>query len=289
VCAPHADSSSRWFGERSTRARGSGSFRSPDALARNAHVALLTEDMTLINSSTRQIYRFEPSEAERYQDRLRALMANLLLAEETERRQLAADLHDGLTQILALIGMKVASLRELCDARAFAALDQIGSLVRQADAAARSVGYELSPPVLHDVGLEPAVVWLVDSIHTRYGLSVTCSDDGQAKPTDERTRVVLFRGIRELLINAAKHASAKSVVVSLQRVDDTLVATVEDDGVGMDVNLPLSKGSGLFALHERIEHVGGRIEIKSSPGSGTRIQITVPCVPPPQIGAGARS
>jgi len=251
-------------------------------------VALISEDMTLINSSTRQIYRFEPAEAERYQDRLRALMANLLVAEETERRQLAADLHDGLTQILALIGMKVASLRGLCDARAFEALDQIGSLIRQADAAARSVGYELSPPVLHDVGLEPAVTWLVGSIHTRYGLPVTYSDDGQAKQTDERTRVVLFRGIRELLINAAKHAKAKTVTVSLQRVDDTLVATVEDDGVGMDTSLPLSKGSGLFALHERIEHVGGRIEIKSAPGRGTRIQITVPCVPPPR-GAGVRS
>lgn len=245
--------------------------------------------MSTTNGQARHVNRLEPSEVAGYQERLRAMMANLLVAEEMERRRLAADLHDGLTQLLALVAMKVASLRGASIGTLEKSLAEIGALVDQANRAARSIGYELSPPVLHDVGLEPAVQWLAENIRTRYGIDVTFADDEHTKPTDEPTRIVLFRGIRELLINAAKHASPKHVQVSLKRDGDDIVALVDDDGVGMDLDIRAARGSGLFAIRERIEHVGGSIEIQSKPGSGTHVRLRAPCLFESQNGSGVRT
>jgi len=211
-----------------------------------------------------------------YQERLRSLMANLLVTEEQERRNLAIDLHDGLSQTIALMQIKLSGLRRCVDARHLPSIDEIASLVDQANAAARSIGFELSPPVLHDLGLEPAVQWLVENIHTRYGIEIVLEDDGKPKPADEKTRVILFRSIRELLINAAKHARARSVHVRLQREEDQLDASVEDDGVGMDVAVAGARGSGLISIHERLRHVGGSMEIESQPGRGTKIRLRAP-------------
>jgi signal transduction histidine kinase len=212
-----------------------------------------------------------------YQARLRAMMADLLLTEERERRRLAVDLHDGLSQTIALVQLKLRALREITGDSARSSLDELEELVKQANRASRSISFELSPPVLHDFGLEPAVQWLVEHIQTRYGIEITLKNDGQPKPSDEKTRVILFRSIRELLINAAKHAHARRVLVSLERDDKRLSVTVEDDGVGMEPKAMYVKGSGLFSIHERLSHVGGSMHIESAPGRGTSIRLSSPC------------
>lgn len=211
-----------------------------------------------------------------YQERLRALMADLLLAEEQERRRLAVDLHDGLSQTIALAQMKLSALRLSIDANLANSLDEIEKLFEQANQAGRSISFELSPPVLHDLGLEPAVQWLVENIQSRYGIEIVLKDDGQPKPADEKTRVILFRSIRELLINAAKHAGARRVHVYLGREAEMLNAAIEDDGVGMEPDVVRAKGSGLFSIHERLSHVGGNMQIESVPGKGTKIRLCAP-------------
>ncbi len=211
-----------------------------------------------------------------YQARLRSLMAELLLTEEHERRRLAIDLHDGLSQTIALARMKLAALRQSMDGKLCGKLDEIDALIDQTNRDARAVSFELSPPVLHDLGLEPAVQWLVENIETRYGIKTALDDDGEPKPADPDTRVILFRSIRELLINAAKHAKARRVWVRLRRANDQLSATVEDDGVGMDPEAASTWGSGLISIHERLNHVGGSMAIESVPGHGTRVRLCAP-------------
>jgi PAS domain S-box-containing protein len=211
-----------------------------------------------------------------YQKRLRSLTAELLLAEESERRRLAVDLHDGLSQTIALAKMKLVTLLRSTDATLHGSLTEIEQLIDQANQSARSVTFELSPPVLHDLGLEPAVQWLVEHIHARYGLDIVLEGDGQPKPADATTRVIVFRAIRELLINAAKHARAQRVHVRLERLDDDVTATVDDDGVGMDPETAAVQGSGLFGIRERLGHMGGSIDIDSSPGRGTSICLRAP-------------
>jgi PAS domain S-box-containing protein len=211
-----------------------------------------------------------------YQERLRSLTADLLLAEERARRELALDLHDGLSQTIALIKMRVAALRDGATSAQSDALDEVEVLIDQANRSARSVSFELSPPVLHDLGLEPALEWLAENIGARYGLHVVFEHDDRPKPTDEKTRIILFRSIRELLINAAKHAKAEVVTVSLERVGDELQVSVDDDGVGMALGLEEVEGFGLFSIQERLRHVGGDMSILSEPGRGTSVQLRAP-------------
>jgi signal transduction histidine kinase len=215
-------------------------------------------------------------EVKRYQERLRSLMADLLLAEERERRRLAIDLHDGLSQTIALAQIKLSALRLSMNGKLKKSLDEIEMLIDQTNHTARAISFELSPPVLHDLGLEPALQWLVENIQARYGLEVVLEDDGKPKPADEKTRIILFRSIRELLINAAKHAGARRVHLRLKREEDQLNASVEDDGIGMEADVTTSQGSGLFSIHERLRHVGGSMRIESTPGRGTKVRLCAP-------------
>ncbi len=211
-----------------------------------------------------------------YRSRVRSLMAELLLAEENERRLLAVDLHDGLSQTIALAQIKLSALRAALGGKLTDAVREIEELIEQANRAARSISFELSPLVLHDLGLEPALQWLVENIHSRYGIQINLEDDGQPKPTDARTRVILFRAVRELLINAAKHSKAKSVRVRMTREADRLSVSVEDDGIGMDSETARVNGFGLFSIHERVSHVGGTMSIDSELGRGTRVRLGAP-------------
>jgi len=213
---------------------------------------------------------------QRSQERLRALMTELVLVEERERRRLALDLHDGLSQTIALIKIKLSALRPGLGEHLAPSLDEIVDLVEQADGSARSITFELSPPVLHDLGLQPAVEWLVENIKTRYGIEIVLEVDGRPEPADENTRVILFRSIRELLINAAKHARARRVHVRLACQADHLDAAVADDGIGMNPFEPEVKGTGLFTIQERMASVGGSMRIDSEPGRGTQVHLRAP-------------
>ena len=221
-----------------------------------------------------------------YKRRLRSMATELLMTEERERRRLAVDLHDGLSQLIALAHMKLAALARSQASAAgqpdgngtslAKAVEDIRSVIEEAHKAVRSMTFQLSPPVLHDIGLEPALEWLAEDLRQRYGLPVSFEDDGKEKPTDDQTRVVVFRSVRELLINAAKHAAASNVRVTLERSGTNLCAVVKDDGVGMDCERIRAKGSGLFNIRERFGLLGGSVDIESAPGRGTVIRLRAP-------------
>ena len=210
-------------------------------------------------------------------DRLRSLSMQLVLVEEAERRRLATELHDGLCQSIALARLRYAELRRSADDALGRSLEEIAALIERADRSARSITFELSPPILHHLGLVPALEWLVENIRERYGLPVTLEDDAQPKPADETTRVILFRAIRELLINAAKHSRASAVRLRLERRPDGLAASVADDGVGMDGPVPGARaGFGLLSVQEHMRHVGGSLRVESAPGRGTTAHLFLP-------------
>ena len=218
-------------------------------------------------------------EVETYRQRLGALTAQLLLVEERERRSLAVDLHDSLSQTIALMKIKLSCMKKWVHGKLRKSLDEVIGLVDETDRSARSIGSELSPPMLHHLGLEAAVRWLAEDIGRRYAIDVALHADGSAVPADEATRVILFRSIRELLINAAKHAGARQVHIGLERDEDHVLASVGDDGVGMDVtvaNVATARGSGLLSIRERLGHLGGSMVIESAPGRGTMVRLSAP-------------
>lgn len=208
---------------------------------------------------------------------LESMTTELLLAEERERHRLAEDLHDGPNQTLTLVQMKLDSVLRDAPQRLRGPLTEIAELVASANNAARSLTFQLSPPVLHDFGLEAAVQWLVEYIQKNYGVKVVLHEDGSPKVLDERVRVLLYRAVRELLINVGKHARATHANVELHSRGGFLVVRVQDDGTSSDPSLVEScRGLGLRTIRERLAHLGGRMELQSSPQHGTSVTLYAP-------------
>ena len=215
-----------------------------------------------------------------YQKKLRALSAELSAAEERERRRLARDLHDGVSQSLAL---SISRLKAWTHKNAIEYLikdkESVLSTLSEALEQIRTLTFELSPPVLYDYGLEAALEWLSENIEDRYGLSVAFQVRGEPGVIGENLRVVLYRSVRELLINAVKHARAERVQILVEHRDSQVNIMVEDDGVGLRAKQEVwdsGKGFGLFGVRERLKTLGGVMEIDSSPNRGTRIVLTAP-------------
>ncbi|UCF44018.1 MAG: PAS domain S-box protein [Planctomycetota bacterium] len=213
---------------------------------------------------------------------LRSLTSELSLAEERARRRMASDIHDHVSQKLAISKMKLESLTESVRSSEVAtALRETNDLIAQVIKSTRSLTFELSPPVLYELGFEAAVEWLTKQTRQQHGLAAEFTDDGRAKPLDDDIRVVLFQAIRELLVNVAKHAKAQNVEVSTKRVGNKIKVSVEDDGVGFDSSTAPSRrygstGFGLFSIHERLGHIGGHLKVESEPGHGTRVSMVAP-------------
>jgi len=217
-----------------------------------------------------------------YQNQLRSLASELSLAEERLRRRIATDVHDHIGQNLAISKIKLDSLAEAISSSELSKdLDEIRDLVAQTIESTRSLTFELSPPVLYELGFEPAMKWLVRETRQRYGLSTEFTDDGQSKPLDNNIRVLLFQAVRELLVNVVKHAQARNVTVSTRRAGDEICVSVEDDGVGFNVSESGSHeyrtgGFGLFSIRERLGYIGGHLDVESRVGKGTRVTLTAP-------------
>jgi len=217
-----------------------------------------------------------------YQKQLRSSASELSLAEERLRRKIATDVHDHISQNLAISKLKIESLTQSATSPELAReLEEIRDLIAQVVESTRSLTFELSPPVLYELGFEAAVEWLVRQTRKQYGLSAEFEDDGRTKPLDGNVRILLFQAVRELLVNVVKHAKASSVKVSTQRVGDQIRVSVEDDGVGFDVAQVhsqdhMTSGFGLFNIRERLDHIGGHLDIASRAGKGTRITLVAP-------------
>jgi PAS domain S-box-containing protein len=213
-----------------------------------------------------------------YQEELRKLSTELSLAEERERRRIAQSLHDNIGQILALGKIKFGELT--ADTKSPQLADEIRALMDQAIQYTRSLTLELSPPILYEVGFEPAIEWLAEQIQTQYNLPIQIKDDFQPKPLDSELRVLLYQVVRELLINVGKHSQARQAVVSLERDNDNIRIIVADDGLGFEIAELESRFMktghyGLFSIQERLFSIGGKITIDSGQNKGTRITIVV--------------
>ncbi|MDX1488481.1 MAG: PAS domain S-box protein, partial [Acidiferrobacterales bacterium] len=151
-----------------------------------------------------------------HEDQLRTLASEMSLAEERERRRIAADLHDGAVQNLALSRIKTGALGKLISSEEGAVLlRDIQTLIDQTIRDTRSLVFELSPPVLYELGFEPALEWLAEQAETRYAFVCDVQTDKLPKPLDKNIEVVLFQAVRELLANVGKHAGATEASIQL--------------------------------------------------------------------------
>ncbi|HUD26395.1 MAG TPA: chemotaxis protein CheB [Burkholderiaceae bacterium] len=217
---------------------------------------------------------------------LRTFAFELTRAEENERQAIARDLHDDLGQLLSVIKLKLTKVRSGVEPpEAERILAEASELIGRGERSVRSLAVQLSPAVLYELGLVPALEWLAEEMRNSYGLSVELSDDGVAKPLSQAARAILYRAIRELLINVAKHAGAAKARLATRNAGSNLVATVSDAGAGFDpteVAGRAQRGLGLNSMRERLSFIGGSVEITSAPGHGTRVTLTAPLQKPEQ-------
>ncbi|UCD53153.1 MAG: PAS domain S-box protein [Phycisphaerales bacterium] len=214
-----------------------------------------------------------------YQRKLRSLASELSLAEERERRRIATGLHDHACQALVLSKMRLQAVQASAPAPRG---DEIGGICSALDETIHSVRgliFDLSSPTLYKFGLEAALAELLeDKLKAPYGIQCVFRDDGAPKPLAEDVRILLFQSVRELLINTVKHAHAHEVTLNIARSNDCVEITVTDDGVGFDVEDVLSapsrsRGFGLFNIQERLDYIGGSLDIHSRPGEGSRFTL----------------
>ena len=214
-----------------------------------------------------------------YQQQLRRLASEISMAEEKERRRIASELHDGAIQNMALAKIKLGDFAKgLASKRHGATLDEIRELLELSIHDARSLIFELSPPVLYELGLGAAIEWLGEKFQARYGITCRVEVDQGEAPLNVDIEVILFQVLRELLVNVVKHANATRVDVSLRRLGDRLSLQVRDDGDGFDPTAVVSGsgsgGFGLFNIRERLQLLGATFEIESE--TDTCVTATAP-------------
>lgn len=217
-----------------------------------------------------------------HQQQLIALNHALSLVEEKQRRKTAAYLHDNISQALSLAIFKIRALQESSPAKNVKEeLAEIREIVAQTNQRTRSLTFEISPPILYELGLEPAIEWLAGQFQTQHGIACSFKHDGSSKPLKDEARVLLFQAVRELLTNVSKHARAQTVKVSTGRHGNAIRISVEDDGMGFDpdslgLKRTHNEGFGLFNIKERLRYLGGKLEVNSEKGKGTSVVLIVP-------------
>jgi PAS domain S-box-containing protein len=218
------------------------------------------------------------------QEQLRALATELNLTEQRERKRLATELHDHLAQLLVLCRLRLGQSKRIADVapECQRLIKQTEEVLDEALTYTRTLVADLAPPVLHDFGLPAALKWLADYME-RHELAVTLEMAEDLKlelPEDQA--VLLFQSIRELLMNASKHAQTGVAVVSLAEQHGVLRIEVRDEGKGMDplqaVVPSLPSKFGLFSIRERMRALGGSFEIDSAPGKGTTARLMLPLI-----------
>jgi PAS domain S-box-containing protein len=220
-----------------------------------------------------ELKRAEASERE-YSERLKFLSRRLMEVQETERRNIALELHDEIGQVLTGLKLSLEMGTRLPPEEVGESLAQARLLVNELMARVRKLSLDLRPAMLDDLGLLPALLWHFEHYTAQTQVRVSFKHSGLEKRRfGSEVETGAYRLVQEALTNVARHAQVQEVTVRLSTHQQMLVIDVEDCGKGFDLEavLSASETSGLAGMRERAVLLGGRLTIKSQPGSGTHL------------------
>ena len=269
------DGSVRWVrGRARVRFEGAGAARRPVGAVGVVH------DVTELRRAEAELRDLAATLEARVEERtgqVRELAAALTVAEQEERRRIAYVLHDDLQQQLHGLEMLLGIARRAVpsDAEADRLLARSSELLAGATALTRTLSTELSPAVLDSDDLPEALRWLADRAREWHGLAVDVEAGPDVPPVAPAVRVLVYHVVRELLFNVAKHAGVGAAHVRVEAGAGAVAVHVEDGGGGFDVGAR-AEGFGLRSVRDRLELLGGRLDVASAPGAGTRATVTVP-------------
>src|SRR5262245_1595745 len=239
-----------------------------------------------------QIRRQLIKDAENTRD-LQHLSSPLLTAQEEERRTIARELHDEIGQLLTAIKVELAIAERGTDAGgdASSALGNARSFADTAVHTVRDMSRLLHPSMLDDLGLAAATDWYLKGFGTRHGIRIELLQEGMDDRLSPEIEATAYRIVQEALTNVARHSQARTCRVYLQRLTNTLLVTIEDDGVGFDPKADETaaepRGIGLVGIRERGALVRGSMRLESAPGKGTRLTVELPARSREQIEEGS--
>ncbi len=239
-----------------------------DKQAGNPGLGGIDDQLRRLSADNRRMFE----ELDAMQQRSRSLARSVWRIQEDERRRLARELHDGVGQSLTALRHRLDRLPS-GDQR-----DELTEMLVQVIEDVREMSRLLRPPILDDLGLEPALRWLARRVRESGGPEVSVDAAGLADTDLEpELETLLFRITQEALNNAVRHAQAANVQVSGRRLGNRLELTIRDDGVGFDPESlrddPESAGVGLAGMRDRMALFGGDFALRSAPGQGTTLAI----------------
>jgi two-component system sensor histidine kinase UhpB len=255
--------------------RGNSQARVPELDVGDPEIATLGRTINMMLDRLEQDTRT----IERHSRQIQVMSAQILHAQEEERRRIARELHDETSQalnaLLLSIEMAQDSLPEH-DVEARQRMEASKQLTAQTLDAIHNLAFDLRPTMLDDLGLVPSVRWYAKRQSETYGVQILVEADGLDERLPDQTEVALFRVVQEALTNVAKHANASLARVRLERRPGGIRLTVQDNGSGFDVEQAHGDRLGLFGIQERVSLLGGSLDVESKRGRGTKLTVEVP-------------
>lgn len=252
-----------------------GTFTSMDLYLLEA----LATQISLVMQSASQLEQIRSAN-----DQLRFLTHKLLSVQEEERQRISRELHDEAGQSLTMLKLDLQTVRRDLPAELQPLNERLNrsiELIDQTTQRIRELSYLLRPPTLDTLNLNDVLKSHCEDFADRSSLTIVYQCDSALPTLTETVKITLYRFVQESLTNIARHAKAKTIHVTLAFKDGMLTASVEDDGVGFDpqtnvVEVKQPHGIGLIGIRERLEAVGGQLEILSHPGDGAKLTAYIP-------------
>jgi signal transduction histidine kinase len=227
-----------------------------------------------LENATRRHYE----EVSRAKVELEQLSARLVDLDEEGRRRLARELHDGLGQTLAILQIEISKAGGLPGLRE--RLGRARELAEQSVQTVRDISVMLRPALLDDLGLVPALQWLIEDFIRRSGIECHFAEEQVVDDSlPDPVKTCVYRVVQEAIHNCEKHSGASRARVTITQSEGTLAVSVEDNGRGFDPAANLGhKGMGIFGMRERASRMGGTLTIDSAPGHGCRLKLSIPAL-----------
>jgi signal transduction histidine kinase len=210
---------------------------------------------------------------------LRMLSGQLRTAQEQERRSLSRELHDQVGQMLTGLRMELAAISRLHaapDSEITSRLARAKGIVEQTLAIVRNIAMLLRPSMLDDLGLTPALNWLVKEVSRSSGMDIRAQVGSGVDELPDAHRTCLYRVVQEALTNATRHSGARTVDLQVSTIGNWVQSIIADDGRGFGTGEEKRRGLGLIGMEERVRELGGSVRVISAPGRGTSVEVRLP-------------
>jgi signal transduction histidine kinase len=240
--------------------------------------------LSLAGAALWRLLRLEEESRRRFaevvhtREELKRLSAELVSAQESERRRISRELHDEVGQVLSAIMLGLGNLRSALrdhnSLEAFRQLQLVEDMTERNASVVRNISLLLRPTMLDDLGLIPALKWLAREVSRTTPMAVDVMAESFVDDLPEEHRTCVFRVVQEALRNAARHSGAREALVCVHEDEGFLRLSVQDDGKGFAPNL--ESGMGILGMQERVISLSGRMNVNSTPGKGTILTFDLP-------------